>query len=91
MLAGRQRWRLRQNKMRPTEDFLPLVLDPLEASPPPLLFALKHGDTFLVTFYAKCTGTAVTTTVNHGKGNDAESFDLSTIILNGSGSGSPSK
>jgi glycogen debranching enzyme len=34
--------------MLPTEDLLPLTLDPVEASPPPLLFALKHGDTFLV-------------------------------------------
>jgi hypothetical protein len=35
--------------------------------------------------------TAVTKTINFGPGSDAESFDLSTIILNGSGSGSPSK
>ena len=34
--------------MNPTEDLLSLALDPVEASPPPLLFALKHGDTFLV-------------------------------------------
>lgn len=34
--------------MQPTEDFLSLALDPVETSAPPLLFALKHGDTFLV-------------------------------------------
>src|SRR5437588_11991763 len=34
--------------MLPTENLLPLALDTVEASPPPLLFALKHGATFLV-------------------------------------------
>jgi hypothetical protein len=34
--------------MQATADSLSPPLDPVETSPPPRLFALKHGDTFLV-------------------------------------------